>query len=325
MRYFVTGATGFIGGHLARQLRAAGHEVTALVRTPSAAGGLEAAGLRLAQGDILEPASLRGPMRGVDGVFHLAAWYRLGARDRSRAEAINVDGTRNVLEAARDAEVPRVVYTSTVAVFGHTGGRAVDEGHRMDGPWRSEYDRTKWLAHYEVAVPMRDAGLPLVIVQPGLVYGPGDHSSVGAVLRDYLRRRLPVIPEQGGAWSFVEDTARGHILAMERGRTGESYILGGPCHWWTEALRMAREITGIRPPRFVLPAPVARLASLLMKPVAAVVPVPATYHPETLRVAAGTTYFADDAKARAEIGWDPRPLRPGLEITLAAERQALGV
>lgn len=325
MRYFVTGATGFIGGHLAGQLRAAGHDVVALVRDRTAAGELEAAGVQLAQGDILDPESLRAPMDGADGVFHLAAWYRIGARDRSRAHAINVDGTRNVLEAARDANVPRVLYTSTVGVFGHTGGRPVDESYRMEGPWRSEYDRTKWLAHYEVAVPLAEAGLPLVIVQPGLVYGPGDHSSVGAVLRDYLRRRLPVIPEQGGAWSFVEDTARGHILAMERGRTGETYILGGPCHWWAEVLRMAREITGIRPPRFVLPAPVARIASLLMKPVPAVVPVPATYHPETLRVAAGTTYFADDAKARTEIGWDPRPLRAGLEITLAAERQALGV
>lgn len=325
MRYFLTGATGFIGGHLARQLRTAGHEVIALVRDPDAAGDLEAAGVELAHGDILQPGTLPGPMRGVDGVFHLAAWYRLGARDRSRAEAINVDGTRNVLEAARDAGVPRVVYTSTVGVFGHTAGRPVDESYRMEGPWLSEYDRTKWRAHYEVAVPMAEARLPLVIVQPGLVYGPGDHSSVGAVLRDYLRRRLPVIPEQGGSWGFVEDTARGHVLAMERGRTGESYVLAGPNHWWSEVLRIAEEITGIRRPRFVLAAPAARLASVLMKPVSKLIRLPATYHPETLRVAAGTTYFGNDAKARAEIGWDPRPLRAGLEITLAAERRPLGV
>ena len=325
MRYFLTGATGFIGGHLARLLRTGGHDVVALVRDPSAAGDLDAIGVELARGDILEPETLREPMRGADGVFHLAAWYRLGARDRSPARRVNVDGTRNVLEAARDTGVPRVVYTSTVAVFGDTGGRLVDESYRMDGPWLSEYDRTKWLAHYEVAVPMMAAGLPLVIVQPGLVYGPGDHSAVGAVLRDYLRRRLPAIPTQAGCWAFVEDTARGHLLAMERGRTGESYVLGGPARWWAEVLGIAEEITGIRPPRFTLPAPVARLASVLMKPVAAVVPVPETYHPETLRVAAGTSYLADDARARAEIGWDPRPLRAGLEITLAAERRALGV
>lgn len=319
MRYFITGATGFIGGHLARQLRRDGHDVVALVRSPAAAGDLSALGVRLASGDILDPASLRAPMEGADGVFHLAAWYRVGVRDRTRARAINVDGTRNVLEAARDVGTPKVVYTSTIGVFGHTSGRRPDESYRMDGPWLSEYDRTKWLAHYEVALPMMDAGLPLVITQPGLVYGPGDHSNIGAVLRDYLRRRLPVIPQQGGCWGYVEDTARGHVQAMERGRTGQAYLLAGPAHMWEEVLAIAQDITGIPRPRVVLPAPVARIASMLMKPLAAVVPLPPMYHPETLRIAAGTTYFGDDSKARREIGWDPRSVRDGLEITLVAE------
>ena len=323
MRYFITGATGFIGSHVARQLRAAGHDVVALVREPGRAPALAAAGVELARGDILDPGTMKGPMAGTDGVFHLAAWYRVGARDRSMARSINVDGTRNVLEAAGKAGVPRVVYTSTLAVFGDTGGRMVDETYRMDGPWLSEYDRTKWLAHYEVAVPMMEGGLPLIIVQPGLVYGPGDHSAVGAVLRDYLRRRLPVIPAQGGCWSFVEDSARGHIQAMERGAPGRSYLLAGPPHMWKEALAIAHEITGIRPPRLMLPPALARIASILMRPVAALVPVPETYHPETLRVAAGSTYFADDTAARQEIGWDPRPLRDGLEITLREERRRL--
>ncbi len=322
MRYFITGATGFIGGHLARQLRQAGHDVVALVRTPDAAGDLSALGVRLAPGDILDPTSLRSPMEGADGVFHLAAWYRVGARDRTRAHAINVDGTRNVLEAARDVGTPKVVYTSTIGVFGHTGGRLPDENYRMDGPWLSEYDRTKWLAHYQVAKPMMDAGLPLVMTQPGLVYGPGDHSNIGAVLRDYVRRRLPVIPRQGGCWGYVEDTARGHVQAMERGRAGQTYILAGPAHMWEETLAIAEDITGIPRPRLVLPAAAARVASALMKPLAAVAPLPAMYHPETLRVAAGTTYFADDSKARREIGWDPRPLREGLEVTLRAEMAA---
>lgn len=325
MRYFITGATGFIGGRLARRLRDAGHEVVALVRTPAAAGDLRDLGVELAPGDILEPSSLRAPMRRADGVFHLAAWYAVGARDRSRARAINVDGTRNVLEAAREVGVPRVVYTSSLAVFGDTRGRVVDERYRMDGPWLSEYDRTKWLAHYEVAVPLREAGLPLVIVQPGLVFGPGDHSNVGAVLRDYLRRRLPVVPDMGGCWAHVDDTARGHVLAMERGRTGEDYIISGPPHPWKEVLAIAERITGIRPPRVVLPAAAARAASLLMRPVAAAVPVPPTYHPETLRVAAGATYYGSDARARREIGWDPRPLEAGLAETLEAERRLLGV
>ena len=325
MRYYLTGATGFIGEHLAYQLLARGHDVVALVRTPDKAKKLQDAGVELVQGDITEPDPLAGTMDGADGVFHLAGWYKVGARNRSMAYAINVDGTRHVLEAARDAGVPKIVYTSTLAVYGHTGGEPVDEGYRMDGPWLSTYDHSKWMAHYRVAEPMMEDGLPLVIVQPGLVHGPGDHSNVGNVLRDYLRGTLPVIPKQGGCWSHVEDIARGHLLAMERGAIGESYHLAGPCRLWEEVLPIAEEITGIKPPRFVLPAWMARFSSWLMKPVNALMPLPTTYHPETLRVAAGTTYFASDAKARRELGWEPRPLREGLEMTLKAEMAELGV
>jgi nucleoside-diphosphate-sugar epimerase len=323
MRYMVTGATGFIGGHLVRQLVGAGHDVVALVRDPTAAMDLHDLGVELVGGDILTRSGLDRATAGADGVFHLAAWYRVGAHDRSAAEAINVLGTRNALEAARDAGVGKIVFTSTVAVLGDTGRRVVDETYRHDGPWLSEYDRTKWLAHYEVAVPMADAGVPIVIVQPGLVYGPGDHSNVGAVLRDYLRRRLPVMPDQGGCWSHVADTARGHILAMERGQPGESYILGGECRLWPDVLRLAEEITGVKAPSLTLPPVLARVSALVMKPLAALVRVPQMYHPETLRVAAGTTYWASDDKARREIGWNPRPLRDGLTETLRAEQAAM--
>jgi nucleoside-diphosphate-sugar epimerase len=323
VRYFVTGGTGFIGGELARQLVAAGHDVVALVRDLGRAVDLAGMGVELVVGDIQDRATVGAAMEGADGAFHLAAWYKVGARDSEAAEAINVRGTRTVLEAAGEAAVPKIVYTSTVAVFGDTSGRVVDESYRRGGPWLTEYDRTKWLAHYEVAVPLAEAGLPLVIVQPGMVYGPGDRSNVGDVLRDYLRRRLPVRPSQGGCWSHVADSARGHILAMERGRLGESYVLSGDCRQWIEVLALAEELTGIRPPRLILPPVVARISAVLMKPVAALLPVPQMYHPETLRVAAGTTYFASDAKARREIGWNPRPLSVGLAQTLDAERAAL--
>jgi nucleoside-diphosphate-sugar epimerase len=325
MRYFLTGATGFIGGHVARQLLADGHDVVALVRTPGKALALEELGVELVEGDITEPDTLAAPMEGADGVFHMAAWYKVGARQRDVAHAINVDGTRNVLEAARDAMIPKVVYTSTLAVYGDTGGTPVDESYRMDGPWLSEYDRTKWVAHYEVAVPLLEDGLPLVIVLPGLVHGPGDHSNLASVFRDYLRRRLPVTPSQGGCWSFVEDIARGHVLAMQEGEVGQSYNLAGPCLMWKEVLEVAESITGIPAPRLVLPPAVARVSSWVMTPVNALVPLPTMYHPETLRVAAGTTYFADDARARRELGWKTRSLRDGLAVTLEALMAELGV
>ncbi|MBV9578862.1 MAG: NAD-dependent epimerase/dehydratase family protein, partial [Chloroflexi bacterium] len=225
MKYFVTGATGFIGGRLVHQLREAGHQVVAIARQPARAQDLTALGVQVVPGDVTDKVSLRAPMTGVDGVFHLAGWYQVGVRDKTPARAINVDGTRNVLEVMRELGIPKGVYTSTLAVNGDTHGRVVDETYEHDGPWLSEYDHTKWEAHYEVALPMMRQGLPLVIVQPGGVYGPGDNSPQGELLRQYLRRKLPMVP-RGSAlcWGHVDDTAAGHALAMERGATGQSYI-----------------------------------------------------------------------------------------------------
>src|SRR5215471_13727738 len=194
MNYFVTGATGFIGGRVARQLLAAGHEVITLARTPSKAQALVALGVTVHAGDITDKESLRIPMTGVDGVFHIAAWYKIGARETSQAETINVGGTRNVLEMMKELGIAKGVYTSTLAVFSDTKGQMVDESYKYTGSHLSEYDRTKWKAHYEVALPMMQAGLPLVIVQPGLVYGPGDTSAIHSSWVTYLQGKLPILP-----------------------------------------------------------------------------------------------------------------------------------
>src|SRR5687768_14407463 len=177
MHYFLTGATGFLGGALARHLAAAGHQVTALVRDPAKAEALSkagGAGITLVKGDITDKESMRTPMTGVDGVFHCAAWYKVGvsAEETATAERTNVGGTRNVLELMRELKIPKGVYTSTVAIFSDTEGREPDESYYHAGPFLSEYDRTKWRAHYEVAQPMMREGLPLVILQPGVIYGP---------------------------------------------------------------------------------------------------------------------------------------------------------
>lgn len=324
MRYFLSGATGFIGGHLARLLVESGHEVQALVRTPAAADRLSALGVRLFKGDILEPATLRAPMEGCDGLFHLAAWYQVGATDDSMAHQVNVEGTRNVLQMMRDLEIPRGVYTSSLVVFGDTEGQVLDEGAaRPQGPWPSVYDRTKHLAHYEVAEPMIAEGLPLIIVMPGLTYGPGDPSATGETLRDYLRGRLPMIPASGAfGWGHVEDIAAAHMLAMERGRVGESYIVAGPLHRLADVLEVAADLTGIPGPRIKLPRGAVRATASLLDPVKQW--LPPLFRPETLRSAAAT-YLGSNEKARRELGYEPRPVEVGLRETLLYEAERLGI
>lgn len=321
MRYFVTGGTGFIGGYLVKQLLEAGHEVVALVRDPTKAQDLAALGAQLAQGDVTERETLQAPMEGADGVFHLAAWYKVGT-DSRQAEAINVGGTRNVLETMRVLRIPKGVYTSTLAVNSDTGGRRVDEAHRYDGPHLSAYDETKWRAHYEVAEPLMAAGLPLVVVMPGAVYGPGDTSQLGALLRRAVAGERLLLPggRTGMCWAHVEDVARAHALAMERGTPGESYIVAGPCHTFREGFETAARVAS-QPLRALWVPPgvlkgTARVVNLLER----VLPVPADLSAEAMRVTSGTTYYGDNGKARRELGYAPRSLEDGLRDTFTRTR-----
>jgi nucleoside-diphosphate-sugar epimerase len=261
-------------------------------------------------GDVTQQASLLEAARGVDGVFHVAGWYKVGAPDKAMAERINVHGTRNVLEAARQVGAPKVVYTSTLAVFGDTHGFIADESYQYEGPFISEYDRTKWLAHH-TALGLAREGMPIVIVQPGLIYGPGDNGPMRPLWDLFQRRRLPFAPSGTAfCWGHVEDTARAHILAMERGRVGESYIIAGPRHTLVEAFIIASRITGIPAPRPMAPAVLRAVAAL-----ADVFGVDA----EGLRALGGTTYLGTSAKAEAELGFTARSLEEGLRETLPGE------
>jgi nucleoside-diphosphate-sugar epimerase len=326
MRYFITGATGFIGGQMTRQLVEAGHEVVALVRTPSKATALADLGVEIHQGDITDKESMRQPMTGVDAVFHVAGWYKMGVKG-DKAKRINVDGTRNVLELMKELRIPKGVYTSTVAVFSDTGGELVDESYYYDpkGKWLTEYERTKWLAHYEVAVPMIKAGLPLIIVLPGLVYGPGDTSAVHNSFVQYLKRKLPMIPNKATfAWAHVEDVALAHIVAMEKGKIGESYIIAGAVHTLTEAFEMAEKISGVPAPRIHPPNSIMHGMAKVMDLIGAIVPLPDMYTGESLRSTAAS-YMGSNAKAKRELAYDPRPLQEGLRETLLYEMKQLGM
>jgi nucleoside-diphosphate-sugar epimerase len=326
MKYFITGATGFIGSALARQLGRAGHEIHAIVRRPDGASQLKEIGAQLFAGDVTDKDSMRPAMQGVDGLFHVAGWYRVGARDKTPGQRVNVEGTRNVLELMRELQIPRGVYTSTLAVNSDTHGRVADEEYRFRGHHLSEYDRSKAEAH-EIAAKMISDGLPLIIVMPGLVYGPGDTSSLRNNWIDYLNRRLPMLPGRTAfCWAHVEDVARGHLLAMEKGRLGETYMINGQAATLQQAFQLAEEITGVPAPRLIAPPPLMRGLAAAVGALERILPLPLpeTYTAEGLREVAGVTYLGDNGKARRELGYEPRGLREGLEETLRHEMGLLG-
>jgi nucleoside-diphosphate-sugar epimerase len=326
MKYFLTGATGFIGGRLARQLREQGHTVVASVRSPDRATALAEIGVTLSKGDVTDKESMRDAMRGADGVFHVAGWYKVGATPAQAADGvkINIDGTRNVLALMRELNIPKGVYTSTLAVNSNTRGKLVDESFRFTGAHLSEYDRTKAEAHH-IAERFITDGLPLVIVQPGLVYGPGDTSAAHDTFVQYLTDRLPMlIRDTAYSWAHVDDIAAAHIAAMQRGTPGESYLIAGPTHTLLDAIAIAQKITGVKPPRFVASPGMIRAMSGLMGMIEKIITVPPQYSAEFLRISAGVTYIGDNAKARRELGFNPRPLEEGLRETLAWEQARLG-
>lgn len=323
MRYFLTGATGFVGNSLARQLIQAGHFVNAVVRDPGKARPLQELGAQLFPGDVTDRASLRAGMQGVDGVFHVAGWYKVGARDKSPGEKVNVHGTRNVLETMKELGIPKGVYTSTLAVNSDTHGNLVDESYRFTGRHLSEYDRSKAEAH-RIAEEFIHGGLPLVIVMPGLVYGPGDTSTLRTNWIQYIQRKLPVLPRRTAmCWAHIDDIAHAHLLAMEKGRAGETYIIAGEPSELVKTFELAGQLTGIPAPPSIPPGILLAMSGL-MSVLERFVTLPETYTAEGLRVIAGVTYIGDNSKARRELGYRPRPLREGLAQTLSHEISLLG-
>ena len=325
MTVFLTGATGFVGGVVARQLVAAGHRVRAVVRSRASAQSVVDAGIELHEGDVANKESMRRAMTGADVVFHIAGWYKIGIRDREAAVRTNIDGTRNVLELMYELGVGKGVYTSTLAVNSDTHGQVVDETYRFTGSHITVYDETKAEAH-RIAEAFIARGLPLVIVQPGLVYGPGDTSGVRTTLREFLRQKLPLLPRGTAfAWGHIEDVARGHVLAMERGTAGRNYFLAGPVHTFVEAIDLASAITGVPAPTLRVPPALLRGAAVCAGVVERFVSLPSAYTAEGLRVIAGVTYIGSNARARQELGWTARPLKDGLTETLRVEAASLGL
>lgn len=326
MEYLVTGATGLIGRHVVDELLERSHDVVALAWSATDDRALPEA-VTVAEGDIREKETLREPMRGVDGVFHLAAWYFVGPGPWSveTAERTNVEGTRNVLEVMDELDIEKGVYTSTIAVYPSPDVPVIDESHRPACPTTAVYDRTKWEAHFEVAQPMIDDGLPLVITIPGGVYGPGDkpRGSLRELFRSYLSDELLAIPNEVTVpLDYVVDCARAHVDAMAHGEPGESYIIANEPRNLVDVFRTAEAVSGMPAPRVVSWRWFAGLARV-MSVAERIVRPPVGYESERLRAFAYTDLPVDNSKAREAFGLKHRPLEDGLREYFAWERARL--
>ena len=322
MRVFLTGGTGFIGGEVARLLRARGDQVRALVRTPAKATALTDLGCELVAGDLSDEAALGAACHGIDAVIHGAAVYEVGVPAERRAALVeaNVRGTERVLGAALASGVHKAVYISTVAVFGDTRGRVADETWvRPEGSsYTSVYEETKVIAHqraHEIAA----RGLPLVTVQPGVVYGPGDPSTFGDLLSRFLAGKLPVLPfpDLGVTPVHRDDVAAGVLLALDKGTPGESYVLAGTPVRVRDLLEQLAVVSGRRPPRFALPTGLVRALAPIGPLVGPALGFPPNLR-EVLTSSDGVTFWASGRKAADELGWVSRPLLDGLRELAAA-------
>jgi dihydroflavonol-4-reductase len=320
MDCFVTGASGFIGANLVHELIARGHRVKALLRPESDLRGLRGANVERVPGDVSDRATLAAAMRGCAWCFHVAASYHLWLPDYAPMYAANVAGTRHVLEAAAAAGCSRIVHTSTVGCMGlpmETNGGVVptDESTPVSAAQMSNhYKRSKWQAE-QVARELAAKGLPVVIVNPSAPVGPRDvkPTPTGKVIVDFLNRQMPAYLDTGLNWVHVRDVAMGHILAAERGRVGERYILGHAQGNWTmqQAFQALEEVSGVPAPRLRVPYLLAYLAACVNEGLAKLTGKPPKAPLAGVRMAQYKMFF-NPAKAIRELGLPQTPPKQAL-------------
>jgi dihydroflavonol-4-reductase len=320
MKCFVTGATGFVGANLVHALNAAGHEVRALIRPGSDLRGLQGASYEPVSASLLDRQALAAVLRGCDWCFHVAASYHLWLPDYAPLYAANVDGTRAVLEAAGDAGCRRIVYTSTVGVLRPPPAdlaqpQPADESAlATEAEMTNPYKRSKWRAE-AVARELAARGLPVVIVNPTAPVGPRDvkPTPTGEVIVEFLNRAMPAFLDTGLNWVHVRDVAAGHILAAERGRVGERYILGHAEGNWTlqQAFAVLAELSGQPAPRLRVPYWLALAAAHLDEWKARWTGRPPKAPLAGVRMARYKMFFTP-AKAVRELGLPQTPPRRAL-------------
>jgi dihydroflavonol-4-reductase len=320
MNCFVTGASGFVGANLVAALVERGHRVKALLRPGCDRRGLDMLDFETVEGDLSQLNRLIEGMRGCDWCFHVAASYHLWLPDYAPMYAANVDGTRAVIAAAVEAGCSRIVYTSTVGCIGlpALNGTVVtptdEETPVSEAQMSNHYKRSKWRAE-QVARELAQQGAPVIIVNPSAPIGPRDvkPTPTGKVIVDFLKRQMPAYLDTGLNWVHVRDVAAGHILAAERGRVGERYILGNAEGNWTmkQAFAVLQEITGIPAPRFQVPYSVALAAAHVDETIARFTGKPPKAPLAGVRMAKYKMFF-NPAKAIRELGLPQTPPRQAL-------------
>ena len=318
MKALVTGATGFVGAAVARALGTAGWQVRVLVRRGADRSNLKQPAMEIAEGDLADVASLERALDACAGLFHVAADYRLGARDPEPLYRTNVDGTRNMLTAARKVGIPRIVYTSSVATVGiPSDGSPGDERTPVGiSDMIGHYKRSKYLAE-EVARDAARMGLPLVIVNPSTPVGPGDikPTPTGQLVLDAASGRMPAYVDTGLNIVHVDDVAAGHLLAFERGIAGERYILGGEDLTLQAILAQIARLAGRRAPRIRLPYAAVLPLAYFAHAFAKVSGRSGRLTLEGLRMSRKRMYFSS-AKAVRELGYRWRPPAEAFEDAL---------
>ena len=307
----VTGATGFIGWHVARKLVERGHAVRALVRPASRLRELD---IETVTGDLREPATLARAVAGCGAVFHVAADYRLWAKDPSELFRANVDGTRNLLSAAREAGVERVVYTSTVGCIGIPNDRPGSEEVAVGlAEMTGAYKQSKFQAE-QVALEFARSGYPVVIVNPTAPVGDHDFkpTPTGKIILDFLKGAMPAFVDTGLNLVDVQDTAEGHLLASERGTPGERYILGCENLTLEEILVRLAKLSGGKAPRWRIPYALAYAAGVVSTGWANVTGYEPRAPLDAVKMARKKMFVSSD-KAKRELGFNPGPVDGALK------------
>ena len=316
----LTGATGFVGSAVARVLAARGHRLRLLVRPTSDRRNLAGVEAELALGDLTDAASLARAVAGCRYVVHVAADYRFWVPDPDAMLRANVEGTLTVMRAAQAAGAERIVHCSSVAALGmtHDGAPADEATPTNEAEFIGTYKRSKFLAERAVLDLVRQEGLPAVVVNPSAPVGPRDikPTPTGKVIRDAAAGRVPAYIDTGLNMVHVDDVAEGHALALEKGRTGERYVLGGENLLLKDILALVADVAGRRPPRIELPEALVWPAAWLMEGFAQVTGIPPMMTREQLRMARHKMFYSS-AKAMRELGYAPRPLRVAVEDAVA--------